>query len=270
MIYIKTDAEIEKMKLAGKITAAVFDAVEPHIKPGISTAELDKIAYKTIVEAGAKPAFLGYGEPPFPGTACISLNDEVVHGIPSEKRILADGDIVSVDVGAVIDGFYGDACRTFTCGNVSDEAKDLIRTCEDSFWLAIREARIGNRIGDISATVQEFVESKGYGIVRELTGHGIGRHLHEDPDLLNYGRRGRGARLVKGMCLALEPMITQGSYDIKLLSDQWTISTRDGKLSAHYENSFAILEDGPYILTCPGFERPLAADFKQPKSYSDR
>ncbi|MDO5734691.1 MAG: type I methionyl aminopeptidase [Eubacteriales bacterium] len=269
MIYLKSESEIELMKIAGAATASVFAAVEPQIKPGISTAELNEIVEATIRAAGATPSFLGYGDPPFSGSACISINEEIVHGLPSTKRFLADGDIVSIDVGAYINGFHGDACRTYCCGNVCPEHRALVKCAEEAFWLGIREARAGQRIGDISATVQEHVESKGYGVVRELTGHGIGRNLHESPDLLNYGRRGRGVRLEEGMCLALEPMITLGTHQIRLLSDGWTIITADRKASAHYENSFAILADGPYVLTCPGYERPLADGFTPPPSLAD-
>ena len=266
MIYFKTEAEIEKMKVAGAMTAAVFEAVKPYIEVGVSTAEINRVVEETIRSQGAIPSFLGYGDPPFTGSACISINEEVVHGIPTSDRLLADGDIVSIDVGAYYDGFHGDACRTFCCGQVSEELRELVRTAEEAFWLAVREAQVGRRLGDISAAVQTHVEARGYGIVRELTGHGIGRHLHEDPDLLNYGKAGRGLRLQAGICLALEPMITLASPSIRLKSDGWTIVTRDGSAAAHYENSFAILETGPYVLTCPGYEQPLAPDFLPPPS----
>lgn len=256
LIIIKSEQEIEKMKVAGAITASVFAAVAPHIVPGISTKQLDEIVYETIVSQGAVPSFLNYGDPPFPGSACISINEEVVHGIPSATRFLRDGDIVSVDVGAYIDGYHGDACRTFLCGEVSQELKDLVRVTEESFWIGVAKAVPGNRLGDISAAVQEHCEKHGYGIVRELTGHGIGRNLHEAPDLLNYGKAGHGVRLKPGMCLALEPMVTLGHYSIDVLDDEWTIVTRDGKAAAHYENTFAITEDGPVILTCPERTRP--------------
>lgn len=256
MVIIKSDEEIEKMKVAGAVTASVFDAVKPYIVPGISTKEIDRVVYETITRQGGRPGFLNYGDPPFPGSACISINEEVVHGIPSETRILKDGDIVSVDVGAVVDGFNGDACRTFLCGNVCDEWKKLVQVTEESFWLAVKQAVPGNRLGDISHAVQAHCEAHGYGVVRDLTGHGIGRDLHEDPEVLNYGPAGRGLRLKKGMCLAVEPMITLGTFQIEVLEDEWTIVTRDRKPAAHYENSFVILEDGPYILTCPERTRP--------------
>ncbi len=269
MIILKTHDEIERLKAAGLVVAAVFEAVRDRIVPGVTTLELDKIVEETIRSHGAEPSFLGYGDPPFAGSACLSINEEVVHGLPSDQRVLEDGDIISVDVGAYLDGYHGDACRTFCCGDVAPEVRRLVKCAEDAFWHGIRYAKPGNRLGDISGNVQEFIDAQGFGIVRELTGHGIGRDLHEDPDLLNYGRKGRGVRLEAGMTLCLEPMITLGARYISMKPDGWTIVTRDGKAAAHYENSFAILEDGPYILTCPGYERPLADGFAQPASYAE-
>lgn len=256
MIELKSKLEIEKMKAAGEIVASVFEALRDKIVPGVSTGELDRIVYETITRQKARPSFLNYGSPPFPASACISINEEVVHGIPSFERRLQDGDIVSVDVGAELDGYHGDACRTFLCGNVREEWRDLVRVTEESFWLGVRKAIPGNRLGDISHTVQEYCENHGYGVVRDLTGHGIGKQLHEEPDLLNFGRAGHGVRLCAGMCLALEPMITLGDYAITQLEDGWTIVTEDGSAAAHYENTFAITEDGPVILTCPERIRP--------------
>lgn len=244
------------MMAAGEVVAAVFEAIRDKVVPGVSTGELDRIVHDTITGMGAHPSFLNYGTPPFPASSCISINEEVVHGIPAFDRILQDGDIVSVDVGAELDGFHGDACRTFLCGDVSPELRDLVRVTEESFWLGVKQAVSGNRLGDISHAVQEHCEKHGYGVVRALTGHGIGKKLHEAPDLLNYGRAGHGVRLSNGMCLALEPMITLGSYGIVQLDDGWTIVTDDGSAAAHYENTFAITEEGPLILTCPERTRP--------------
>ncbi|MDO5033549.1 MAG: type I methionyl aminopeptidase [Eubacteriales bacterium] len=251
MIIIKTPAEIEKIKAACAITAEVFDQVAPYIKPGVSTWELDQVVYQTIVQKGARPSFLHYGDPPFPGSACISVNEEVVHGIPSKKRILQEGDIVSVDVGAYLDGFHSDAARTFLCGQVDPAVEKLVRVTEEAFWLGIGQAQLGKRIGDISHAIQEHCESQGFGIVRELSGHGLGRNLHEDPEILNYGPAGKGPRLQVGMVLAIEPMVTLGSPRIAIEDDDWTIVTRDGKAAAHYENTIVISEDGPEVLTCP-------------------
>jgi methionyl aminopeptidase len=217
------------------------------VRPGISTWEIDKIAYDYIKSQGAEPNFLNlYG---FPATACISINDEVIHGIPSKKRILKSGDIVSIDLGARINGYNGDNAATFACGDVSDEAKRLMDTTRDSLYEAIKYAVPGGRIGDIASAVQRYCESKGYGVVREFTGHGIGKEVHEDPSVPNYGTAGRGVRLLPGMTIAIEPMINQGTAKIKQLPDGWTIKTADGKLSAHFEHTVAITKDGPVILT---------------------
>lgn len=256
LIIIKTPEEIEKIKAACAITAEVFERVAPWIKPGISTCDLDQIVYQTIVKHGAKPSFLNYGDPPFPGSACISINDEVVHGIPSKKRILQDGDIVSVDVGAYLDGFHSDAARTFLCGHVDPAVEKLVRVTEESFWIGIAQAQVGKRIGDISHAIQVHCESQGFGIVKELSGHGVGRDLHEDPEILNYGHAGKGPRLQAGMVIAVEPMVTLGSPRIAIEDDDWTIVTRDGRAAAHYENTVVIREDGPEILTCLERTRP--------------
>lgn len=250
MIILKSSEEIELIKQSGAITASVFDQVKKAIKPGVSTLSLDKIVEDTIRSQGGEPSFLGYGSPPFPGAACISVNHEVVHGIGRDDVILKDGDIVSVDVGTYLNGFHSDACRTFLCGNVSQEVQDLVRVTEESFWKAMEFAKPGNRIGDMSSAVQRHCEGHGYGVVRELSGHGIGRNLHEDPEILNYGKPGKGPRLEVGMVLCLEPMITLGSPRIGILDDEWTIVTLDGKPASHYENTFAITADGPMILTC--------------------
>ncbi|MGI6091252.1 MAG: type I methionyl aminopeptidase [Saccharofermentanales bacterium] len=250
MITIKSAEEIQIMREAGKIVAAVFDAIEPLLQPGISTARIDKVAEEVIRDHGAIPSFKGVpGVVPYPAATCISIDEEVVHGIPRADRILREGEIVSVDVGAKIHGMHGDAARTWPIGDVSPELLMLIQAAEDCFWAGLEQARTGNRIGDISAAVQTCAESRGYGVIRDLCGHGIGHNLHEEPNLPNYGKAGYGARLLSGMTLALEPMITLGGYRIRQKNDGWTIVTADGKAAAHYENSFAITDNGPLLLT---------------------
>ncbi len=249
MIILKTEHEMELIRKACEITASCYEAVEQAIKPGISTYEIDQIVYHHIKRLDAVPGFLHYGDPPFPGSACISINDEVVHGIPSRDRILEDGDIVSVDLGAKYRGYNGDSARTYPVGQVRAKWLQLIDVAEKAFWEGVKQVKKGCRLGDISHAVQVYVEKHGFGVIRELTGHGIGADLHEDPNLLNYGRAGRGSRLEPGMVLCLEPMITEGSYRIEMLEDEWTIATRDGKAAAHYENTFAITEQGLEILT---------------------
>ena len=247
MITIKSKSEIEKMRLACKITGDVLKEIEKHIKPGISTKQLDKIAHNYIVSRGATPSFLNYNG--FPGSICASPNDVVVHGIPSKEIVLAEGDIISVDVGAYIDGYHGDAARTFAVGEISDEAKRLIEVTKQSFFEGIKYAAHGTKLGDVSAAIQEYVESNGYSVVRDLVGHGIGRNLHEDPNVPNFGKKGRGVKLAAGMTLAIEPMVNVGEYDVCVLEDDWTVVTEDGSLSAHYENTILITKDGCEILT---------------------
>ena len=246
MIKIKSLHEIQKMRAAGRIVAEVFEVLKPNIVPGITTRELDKIAAEHIKKSGATCSFYNYSG--YPGHVCISINDEVIHGIPG-KRKLADGDIVSVDVGACIDGYHGDAARTFAVGNISAEAKKLIEVTEESFWRGIEFACPGNRIGDISANVQKVVEENGFSVVRDFVGHGIGSALHEEPEVPNYGAEGRGPRLISGMTIAVEPMVNIGTYQVNTLSDDWTVVTADGKLSAHYENTILITNNGAEILT---------------------
>ena len=217
------------------------------IRPGISTKEIDKKMHDFIVKCDATPSFLGYGG--FPGSACISINDEVIHGIPSAKRILQDGDIVKIDVGARYRGYNGDSARTFPVGKVSDEALKLISVTEASFYEAMKVAKAGNRVGDIGFAVESFVISNGFSVVRDYVGHGVGYSLHEEPEVPNFGKAGRGARLYSGMTLAIEPMVNVGVPGVKVLSDGWTVKTLDGKLSAHYENSIAITDSEPIILT---------------------
>ncbi len=234
------------MREAGRITVEALHLVRGHIAPGVTTAHLDQLIHAHIVKNGAKPNFLGYGG--FPATACISVNDEVIHGIPG-SRVLKEGDIVSIDTGCVKDGFHGDAARTFPVGEVSDEAKELIRVTRESFFEALKVVRAGMRIGDIGAAVAAYVERHGYSVVRDFTGHGIGRALHEDPAVPNYGTAGRGVRLRPGMVLAIEPMVNMGDCRVRILSDKWTTVTVDGALSAHYENTVAVTEGEPEILT---------------------
>ncbi len=217
------------------------------IKPGISTGELDRIAEEIILGRNAKPSFKGYYG--FPASICASVNNEVVHGIPNKDRILNEGDIISIDCGAVLNGYQGDAARTFPVGNVSEEAAKLIEVTKNSFFKGIEKAKVGNRLTDISAAIQEYVESYGFSIVRDYVGHGIGKNMHEDPEIPNFGRPGRGPKLSKGMCLAIEPMVNIGDFNVKVEPNKWTVVTVDGSLSAHYENTVAILNDGPKITT---------------------
>lgn len=246
MIIIKNNKEIDLMRSAGKIVAETLLLVEEKVRPGITTAELDRIAEEFITKHGARPSFKGlYG---FPASLCISVNEQVVHGIPG-GYVLKDGDIISVDCGANKNGFHGDAARTFAVGNISEEAKKLINVTKESFFKGIEYAKVGNRLTDISHEIQSYVEASGFSVVRDFVGHGIGRVVHEDPDIPNYGRPGRGPKLVEGMALAVEPMVNVGNYKVKTLKDDWTVVTSDGSLSAHYENTIIILPDGPEILT---------------------
>ena len=235
------------MKTAGRITAEALLVAREAIRPGVSTKEVDTKIRHYIEKCGAKPSFLGYGG--FPGSACISINNEVIHGIPSNKRIIREGDIVKVDVGARYCGYNGDSARTFAVGKVSDEALRLIKVTELSFYEAMKAARAGNRIGDIGSAVEKFVISNGFSVVRDFVGHGVGASLHEEPEVPNFGTAGRGARLYAGMTLAIEPMVNAGVQNVKVQKDGWTVTTADGKLSAHYENSIAITDSDPVILT---------------------
>ncbi|HHU12901.1 MAG TPA: type I methionyl aminopeptidase [Clostridiaceae bacterium] len=249
MVRLKSESDLKAMREAGRVVAEVFAALEGEIRPGVSTASLERLAASVIRKAGASASFKGYGYPPFPGAICVSINEEVVHGIPSDDRLLEAGQIVSVDVGAKLNGFHGDAARTFLVGDVSEEVRTLVEVTKQSFFKALDFVRIGNRLGDISAAIQDYCEAHGYGVVRELTGHGIGSDLHEDPSIPNYGVAGRGIRLQEGMTLAIEPMITLGGHAVMQQSDGWTIVTRDKKPSAHYENTVAVTKNGPVILT---------------------
>lgn len=247
MITIKSRTEIEKMRIAGKVTGDALKLVEAHIKPGVSTAYLDKIAYDFIKSKGGTPSFLHYNG--FPGSICASPNDWVVHGIPSKEVILAEGDIISIDMGACVNGYHGDAARTFAVGKISDEAQRLIDVTKQSFFEGIKYAVHGAKLGDVSAAIQEYVENNGFSVVRDLVGHGIGRNLHEDPNVPNYGHKGKGLRLASGMTIAVEPMVNAGDYDVCVLDDDWTVVTEDGSLSAHYENTILIKQGECEILT---------------------
>lgn len=246
MIIEKSSKDLMLMRAAGLITARALHAAGRAVEPGVTTAELDAIARKVITEAGAVPSFLGYQG--FPASTCISINDEVIHGIPG-KRKLKNGDIVSIDVGAYIGGFHGDSAFTFACGDISDEAKRLLKATEESLYEGIKRAVPGGRVGDIGSAVQQYVEARGYSVVREFTGHGVGTEMHEDPCVPNYGKAGRGTRLFPGMVIAIEPMVNIGTAAIRQLSDGWTVKTKDGEFSAHFEHTVGITTDGPVILT---------------------
>ena len=247
MIQLKNAEQIKIMKEAGRITGEALLTARDHVRAGISTYELDRIVRESIEKAGAKPSFLGYGG--FPGSACVSINDEVIHGIPSKKRFLEEGDIVKIDVGAYYKGFHGDAARTIPVGKVSDEAMRLIEVTRESFFCGIDQLKIGNRLGDVGSAIDALVEKNGYSTVKRYVGHGIGHDLHESPDVPNYGTAGRGTRLCAGMTLAIEPMVNIGSEDVRVLGDGWTVKTVDGALSAHYENTVALTSDGVLNLT---------------------
>ena len=249
MIVLKTSRELAAMRDAGRISARALKLAGKAEEPGVSTWEIDRVVRRYIEEQGATPSFLGYGG--FPASACISVNNVVIHGIPDKKTIIRQGDIVSVDVGATFEGFVGDNAWTFPCGDISPEAQSLLDATREGLFEGIKAAQAGNRIGDIGSAVQRYVEARGYSVVRDFVGHGVGAKLHEDPSVPNYGTPGRGVRLLPGMTTAIEPMINQGVYDVKVLSDGWTTVTADGKLSAHFEHSIAITENGPVILTLP-------------------
>ena len=254
MVTIKSKKEIEYMKEACKVVALMYKELEEKIKPEMTTWELDQIAENMMKKLGAIPAEKGYnvgirGVPPYPAATCISVNDEVIHGIPSKNNIIKDGDIVSVDTVALKNGYNGDAARTFMVGNVSKEAKRLVEVTKQAFFEGIKYAKPGYRIGDVSHAIGEYVHSQGYSVVREFQGHGIGKQMHEDPGIPNYGKAGRGIRLEPGMTLAIEPMVIQGKPNILELDDGWTIITEDGSLAAHYENTILITEKEPEILT---------------------
>ena len=246
MISLKSPREIDCMRRAGRLPAQARALAGSMVRPGVTTHEIDTAVRRFIESHGAKPSFLGYGG--FSGSACISVNEQVIHGIPGPRK-LKEGDIVSVDVGATWGGFTGDCAATFACGAISPTAQKLITVTEQSFYEGIKFARQGNRISDIGHAVQTYVESHGFGVVRAFVGHGVGEKMHEEPEVPNYGSPGRGPRMVKGMTLAIEPMVTEGTYDVRVLKDGWTTVTADGKLAAHYENSILITDGEPEILT---------------------
>ena len=246
MIIFKNNDEIALMRKAGKIVGETLLLLEKEVKPGVTTAELDIMAEEFITKHGAKPSFKGlYG---FPSSLCISVNEQVIHGFPG-NYVLKEGDIVSIDCGACIDGFHGDAARTFPVGSISSEAQKLIDVTKQSFFEGIKHANVGNRLSDISHEIQSYVEAAGFSVVRDFVGHGIGRNVHEDPNVPNFGKSGRGPKLLEGMVLAIEPMVNAGTHRVRTLKDGWTVVTADNCLSAHYENTVEILSDGPEILT---------------------
>lgn len=247
MIVLKTGRELALMKEACRISAGALKLIGRAVEPGVSTAELDRIAEKYIREQGATPNFKGYQG--YPATACISINNEVIHGIPSKSRIIKNGDIVSVDLGACFEGYHGDNAATFAAGDVSPEAKRLMDTTRESLYEGINATRTGGRIGDISNAIQTYIEACGYSVVRQFVGHGVGTSLHEAPEVPNFGTAGRGVRLMPGMTLAIEPMVNMGKEKVKVLPDGWTVLTCDGSLSAHFEHTIAITKDGPVIMT---------------------
>jgi methionyl aminopeptidase len=247
MIYLKTGEEIELMRLANRLVGETQGELAKHIRPGVTTLQLDKIAETFIRDHGATPAFLGHNG--FPNSLCTSVNEQVVHGIPSEKTVLKEGDIISVDCGTVLNGFVGDSAYTFCVGEVAPEIKKLLKVTKESLYLGIQQAVEGRRVGDISYAIQSYCESQGYSVVRELVGHGIGRKMHESPDIPNYGRRGQGPLLRSGMCICIEPMINMGSKNVTIDQDGWTVRTKDRKCSAHFEHCIAICPNGPQILS---------------------
>ena len=251
-IFLKTEDEIELMRRANQLVGKTLGELAKHIKPGVTTLQLDKIADEFIRDHGAIPTFKNFPNPfggPFPASICTSVNDVVVHGVPDSKTVLKDGDIISIDCGTLLDGFNGDSCYTFCVGDVSPEVRQLLKITKESLYLGIEQATAGKRVGDIGDTVQTYCESHGYGVVRELTGHGIGKEMHENPQIPNYGRRGNGALLKSGMCIAIEPMITMGNRQIWMMPDKWTIRTIDGKPAAHFEHTIAIRRGKAEILS---------------------
>ena len=247
-IVCKSTAEIEKMRRSGRLVREVLNALKAAVKPGVSTMDLERIAGKMIQDAGAKPAFKGYHD--YPCVLCTSINQEIVHGIPSEKRKLKDGDIVSIDCGVILEGYYGDAAITVAVGaEIAPDLRKLLEVTEASLYCGIEQARVGNNIGDVGAAVQECVEANGFSVVREFVGHGIGTRLHEEPQVPNFGSRGQGPKLREGMVLAIEPMVNTGGPGVRVLEDKWTAVTEDGGFSAHFEHCVAVTKDGPIILT---------------------
>jgi methionyl aminopeptidase len=248
-LEIKSPDQVRMMREAGLVVGRTLEVLREAVRPGVTTRELDRIADDHIRSHGAVPSFLGYGDPPFPATICVSVDDEVVHGIPGD-RVLADGEVVSIDCGAIVDGWHGDAAVTVPVGEVADDVAELVRVTEDALWHGLAAARHGGRVGDISAAVEQCVRSRGdYGIVEDYTGHGIGSEMHLPPDVPNYGRAGRGPRLRRGLALAVEPMVTLGGAATEVTDDEWTVVTADGSWAAHFEHTFALTADGVWVLT---------------------
>ena len=248
MIEIKNQEHISRIQVACELAGNLLKELKGFIKPGLSTKDVDEFVEEYIVSRGQTPGFKGYSG--FPASACVSVNEELIHGIPSKKKILRDGDIVSVDLGSIYKGYYSDCARTYPVGKISEENARLIKVAEESFFEGIKYARKGNRIGDIAHAIQAYIEAAGFSVIRDYTGHGFGRDMHEDPPVPNYGTPGRGPKLQPGMTLAIEPMIAAGRHEVKVLSDGWTVVTKDGSYTAHYENDVVITEDEPRILTC--------------------
>ena len=251
-IFLKTEDEIELMRRANQLVGKTLGELAKHIKPGVTTLHLDHIAEEFIRDHGAIPTFKNFPNPyggPFPASICTSVNDVVVHGVPDEKTVLKDGDVISIDCGTLLDGYNGDSCYTFCVGDVKPEVRQLLKTTKEALYLGIEQAVAGRHVGDIGDAVQSYCESHGYGVVRELTGHGIGRKMHEDPQVPNYGRRGNGVLLKASMCIAIEPMITMGDRQIYLMPDRWTVKTRDGKPAAHFEHTVAVRRGKAEILS---------------------
>ncbi|AEH11214.1 MULTISPECIES: type I methionyl aminopeptidase [Protofrankia] len=248
-VQIKTAGEIAKMRVAGLVVARALEKLRAAVEPGITTGDLDAIAEKSIRDDGGIPSFKGYGRPPFPASICASINDEVVHGIPRRGRALREGDIISIDCGAIVDGWHGDSAITVPVGTVPQQFLDLIEVCEQSLWQGLAAAQLGSKLTDISAAVEHHVRPRGYGIVDHYGGHGIGTEMHQPPHVLNHGRPGRGIRLVEGIALAIEPMITIGRPDTRVLGDEWTVATTDGSWAAHTEHTVAVTPRGPWVLT---------------------
>ena len=255
MIVCRSAAELERMRDAGRLVGEVLAELMTQVAPGVTTADLDDLAEKRILKAGATPAFKGYHG--YPATICASINEEVIHGIPSGRRVLNEGDVISIDVGASLDGYFGDSAITLPVGQVSEVAATLLRVTEESLYKAIEYVKVGGRVSDIGHAVQRHVEAYGFSVVREFVGHGIGQKMHEEPQVPNYGEPGRGPRLTEGMVLAIEPMVNAGKPSVKVLADGWTAVTRDSSLSAHFEHTVAVTADGPWILTAR--EVPVAA-----------
>ena len=258
-VEIKTRAQIDVMRAAGLVVGQTLDVLRHSVRAGMTTAELDRIAEDSIRSSGAIPSFLGYSQPPFPASICVSVNDEVVHGIPG-SRVLAEGDLVSIDCGAIVDGWHGDAALTVPVGEVSQQATELMRVTEESMWRGFAAARLGGRVGDISHGVEQYVVAESdFGIVQDYTGHGIGSEMHQPPSVPNHGRAGRGVRLVEGLALAVEPMLVAGEPWTRITEDEWTVVTEDGSLSAHFEHTFTLTDTGTWVLTAlDGGEAKLA------------